>query len=208
MLFETSPCATGAEPRGKCDEELWNGGVGMSEGEPSMAVVKRAEIVGCCHKQWFDHILVLSFRAWAAVKKIHSQIYSTETSGGLSMECAPCWGCREHPQEGNNHHFFPHMKLLNSTILHQPLFIQTGALMSPIQNSRVQMAAAGRIKYKYRQLQDWRPIAQWKTIPEAHDTMRCNALKTINLQWRIIERSYSWHQDFILTTTNSEGIFQ
>ena len=26
-------------------------GVGMSKGKPSVAVVKRAEIVGCCHKQ-------------------------------------------------------------------------------------------------------------------------------------------------------------
>ena len=40
------------------------------------------------------------------------------------------------------------------------------------------------------------------------DTMRCDTLKTINLQWRIIEQPYAWHRDFILTTTNSEGIFQ
>ena len=44
---------------------------------------------------------------------------------------------------------FPHMTLLKSTILRQPLFIQTGALMGPIRNSGVQMARVGRIKYKY-----------------------------------------------------------
>lgn len=65
-------------------------GRGWVNGKPSMAVVKRAEIVGRCHKQWFDRIPPLSSEGgWAAVKEIHRRIYSTETSGGLSMEWGP-----------------------------------------------------------------------------------------------------------------------
>ena len=55
------------------------------------------------------------------------------------------------------------MTLLNSTILRRPLFIQTGALMSPpFETQEYRWPPFGRIKHKYCERRDWKPIAQRK----------------------------------------------
>lgn len=87
--------------------------------------------------------------------------------------------------EGDNHHFFPpHMTLLNCTILHQPLLIQTGALMSLVPNSRVQMAAVGEDKTQESLTVGLETYSSMKkTISEAHGTMEVQY--TQNYQFRV-----------------------
>lgn len=109
--------------------------------------------------------------------------------------------------EGDNHHSFPHMTLLNSTMLRQPLLIQTGALMSPLRNSTVQMAAVATNKTQVSLTVGLESYTSTKKRTISENSMRCNKLKSINLEWRIIERSDARHLGFILTTTNSEGDF-
>ena len=76
-----------------------------------------------------------------------------------------------------------------------------------MRNSTVQMAAVGTNKTQVSLTVGLETYTSTKKRTISENSMRCNTLKSINLEWRIIERSHARHLGFILTTTTSEGDF-